>query len=51
MYFAAIFASLLLPALASAQYQMVKEYIGEHFFDDWAFYNNCRLPIMIPLDV
>ena len=32
--------SLLLPALAQAQYSLVKEYIGERFFDDWNFYNN-----------
>ncbi|KAI0699209.1 concanavalin A-like lectin/glucanase domain-containing protein [Cytidiella melzeri] len=30
--------SLVLPLLAHAQYAMVKEYIGEHFFDDWNFY-------------
>lgn len=36
----AFVAALLLPLLASAQYQMVKEYIGDHFFDDWQFYNN-----------
>ena len=32
--------SLLLPALAQAQYSLVKEDIGERFFDDWNFYNN-----------
>ncbi|EKM49761.1 glycoside hydrolase family 16 protein [Phanerochaete carnosa HHB-10118-sp] len=36
----AVLGSLLLPVLANAQYQMVKEYIGDSFFDDWAFYNN-----------
>ena len=30
--------SSVLPLLAHAQYAMVKEYIGEKFFDDWNFY-------------
>lgn len=32
--------AFLLPALAGAQYSMVKEYQGASFFDDWNFYNN-----------
>lgn len=32
--------SLAAPLLVHAQYNMVKEYIGEHFFDDWDFYGN-----------
>ncbi|KIP04230.1 glycoside hydrolase family 16 protein [Phlebiopsis gigantea 11061_1 CR5-6] len=40
MYSLVVLASLLLPGIANAQYTMVKEYIGEHFFDDWSFYNN-----------
>ena len=42
-----VLASLLLCGIANAQYQMVKEYIGEHFFDDWAFYNNCELTVLM----
>ncbi|CDO72163.1 Glycoside Hydrolase Family 16 protein [Trametes cinnabarina] len=34
------FASLLLPATVLAQYNLVKEYAGESFFDDWTFYNH-----------
>lgn len=34
-------ALLVLPALVAAQsYDMVKEYAGTTFFDDWNFYNN-----------
>lgn len=32
--------SLLLPSAAVAQYNLVKEYVGESFFDDWSFYGN-----------
>ncbi|KAI0930780.1 hypothetical protein AcV7_004872 [Taiwanofungus camphoratus] len=32
--------ALLLPALANAQYQVVKEYAGASFFNDWDFYNH-----------
>lgn len=31
---------LLLSAAAVAQYNLVKEYAGERFFDDWTFYGN-----------
>ena len=34
--------ALLLPSLVGAQYQMVKEYMGQTFFDDWDFYDNCE---------
>ena len=36
------YASFLLPTAvwAAAQYNLVKEYAGESFFDDWNFYNN-----------
>ena len=47
MYFPVVLAALLLPGIANAQYTMVKEYIGEHFFDDWSFYNNCELSAMM----
>lgn len=30
--------SWVLPLLAQAQYSMVKEYAGQHFFNDWNFY-------------
>lgn len=46
MYFPTLFASLLLPAFVAAQYQMVKEYTGQNFFDDWSFYNNCKAQII-----
>ncbi|TFY54028.1 hypothetical protein EVG20_g9874 [Dentipellis fragilis] len=32
--------ALMLPVLASAQYNIVKSYEGSSFFDDWNFYNN-----------
>lgn len=35
-------ASLLLPSAVLAQYDLVKEYAGESFFDDWNFYNHCK---------
>lgn len=35
-------SALLLPSLVEAQYQMVKEYMGQTFFDDWDFYDNCE---------
>lgn len=38
----ALLGVLLLPVLANAQYQMVKEYVGDNFFNDWTFYNNCE---------
>ncbi|KZT11783.1 glycoside hydrolase family 16 protein [Laetiporus sulphureus 93-53] len=33
-------AFFLLPVLVKCQYDMVKEYTGDSFFDDWDFYNN-----------
>ncbi|TFK93306.1 glycoside hydrolase family 16 protein [Polyporus arcularius HHB13444] len=36
----ALCMSLLLPAAVLAQYNLVKEYAGESFFDDWSFYGN-----------
>ena len=35
--------SLLLPAAVLAQYDLVKEYSGETFFDGWSFYGNSEL--------
>jgi len=32
--------ALILPAIARAQYNLVKEYSGSSFFDDWNFYDN-----------
>ncbi|KAI0642985.1 concanavalin A-like lectin/glucanase domain-containing protein [Trametes meyenii] len=32
--------SLLLPVVTLAQYNLVKEYVGESFFNDWSFYNH-----------
>lgn len=40
MFSSTILCALLLPVVADAQYTMVKEYIGQNFFDDWAFYNH-----------
>lgn len=40
MFYSAGICTLFLSALANAQYQMVKEYIGDNFFDNWNFYNN-----------
>ncbi|PIL35181.1 hypothetical protein GSI_02971 [Ganoderma sinense ZZ0214-1] len=38
----AVYASFLFPVAvrAAAQYDLVKEYAGESFFDEWTFYNN-----------
>ena len=41
--YSAVLCTLLLPVLAQAQYALVKEYIGDHFFDDWNFYDNSEL--------
>lgn len=42
MFYSAGICTLFLSALANAQYQMVKEYIGDNFFDNWNFYNNSK---------
>ena len=39
----AVCVSLLLPAAVLAQYDLVKEYSGETFFDGWSFYDNSEL--------
>ena len=49
MYATSLLCLLLLPGLASAQYQMVKEYVGDNFFNDWTFYNNCEPFLSAPL--
>ena len=48
--------TLALPAvITGTQYGLVKEYAGEHFFDDWDFYGHCefadfgRRPLSLPL--
>ncbi len=36
--------ALALPAvIRGSQYGLVKEYAGEHFFDEWDFYGHCEL--------
>lgn len=36
--------ALALPAvIRGTQYGLVKEYAGEHFFDEWEFYGHCEL--------
>ncbi|THH30577.1 hypothetical protein EUX98_g3615 [Antrodiella citrinella] len=40
VHVAAVCALSLLTIVVSAQYDMVKEYTGQTFFDDWIFYNN-----------
>ncbi|KAI0345607.1 hypothetical protein BDW22DRAFT_893701 [Trametopsis cervina] len=40
LFRAAAVWALALPLLTQAQYAMVKEYIGENFFNDWSFYGN-----------
>ncbi|KAH9932701.1 uncharacterized protein BXZ73DRAFT_89876 [Epithele typhae] len=44
MYFSARTASLallsLMAAVVAQEYNLVKEYAGPSFFDDWSFYNN-----------
>ncbi|KAI0671115.1 concanavalin A-like lectin/glucanase domain-containing protein [Trametes maxima] len=32
--------TFILPAATLAQYSLVKEYVGESFFNDWSFYNH-----------
>ena len=38
--------SLLFVGSVSAQYDIVKEYAGQHFFDDWIFYDNCEFDLI-----
>jgi hypothetical protein len=35
--------------VTGAQYSLVKEYAGTHFFDDWDYYGNCEWPMTITL--
>lgn len=35
--------------VTAAQYSLVKEYGGTHFFDNWEFYGNCEWPMTITL--
>jgi len=35
--------------VTAAQYGLVKEYVGTHFFDDWDYYGNCEWPMTITL--
>ena len=46
MYFSAwvAHASLVSLVAATSQYNLVKEYSGESFFDDWTFYGNSESP-------
>ena len=36
------FVFALLPAVAHAQYTLVKDYSGSSFFNNWIFYGNCE---------
>ena len=39
--------ALAFPAvIRGTQYELVKEYAGSTFFDDWNFYGHCELQIM-----
>lgn len=40
---ALVMSSLYTPATA-ASYNLVKEYAGKTFFDDWTFYDHCKCP-------
>ena len=40
---AACASLLFVPVAAVTQYNFVKEYAGETFFDDWSFYGNGAL--------
>lgn len=40
MVFKSLILPLAFPLLVHAQYSMVKEYIGETFFNDWNFYGD-----------
>ena len=44
----AVYASFLFPVAvrAAAQYDLVKEYAGESFFDEWTFYNNSEYELI-----
>ena len=42
-----IFFALFFSSAATAQYQMVKEYAGSGFFNDWDFYNNCTSRLLL----
>lgn len=51
MMHSVVLCTVLLPlVLAQNQYQFVKEYVGETFFDDWNFYNNGAVPCMLSQD-
>lgn len=40
---ALVMSSLYKPVTA-ASYNLVKEYAGKTFFDDWTFYDHCEWP-------
>jgi hypothetical protein len=44
------FVFALLPAVAHAQYTLVKDYSGSSFFNDWTFYGNCGF-LFVSFDV
>ena len=49
-----IFLALGLPALRlvrGTQYNLIKQYAGANFFDDWDFYGNCELRLCLALKV
>lgn len=42
-----LFLALAFPAvIRGTHYDLVKEYAGSTFFDDWNFYGHCELQIM-----
>ena len=50
MMYLAVWCALFFPAaLAQTQYEMVKEYIGERFFDEWNFYDARACASLSPL--
>ena len=36
--------AISLLSAVSAQYNQVKEYAGQNFFNDWIFFDNCGFP-------
>lgn len=44
----AVYASFLFPVAvrAAAQYDLVKAYVGNSFFDEWSFYNNSKYELI-----
>ena len=41
-YILSFLLSALFTLVSATRYSVTKTYAGQHFFDDWVFYNNCE---------